>query len=109
MPNRAGWTTEEWLEELRSRTHKLTSSCAALELTNKSLDKKVTELTEEIRRMATADAIAKGVTEELHRRDAVRRSMESQERSSHDRRFKAWVAVVGTLVAAANVVGVVFK
>lgn len=66
-------TTSEWIKTLRERTHRLISTTTALELRIQQLQADVSALTEEVRRMATADEIASGVADELRRRDQSHR------------------------------------
>ncbi len=66
-------TASTWIKELRDRTHKLTSTVAAVDLRVQSLDARVEQLGKEVRRMATADEIAKGVADEIRRRDVDHR------------------------------------
>jgi len=66
-------TSEDWIKVLRERTHKLNNVAATLELSNAQLTKRVNELHAEVRRMSTADEIAKGVADELRRRNQTER------------------------------------
>ena len=79
-------TSEDWIKVLRERTHKLNTTAATLELTTAQLAKRVNELHAEVRRMATADEIAKGVADELRRRAQTER-----EKIDSGMRWLVWV------------------
>ncbi len=62
-----------WIKTLRERTHHLTASIAALDMTTQALQAKVADLTNDVRRMSTADEIAQGVATELEKREVSHR------------------------------------
>ncbi len=86
-----------WIKTLRERTHRLTTVTAALEMQVGLLSKRAEELSEEVRRMATADEIAQGVADELRRRDRGHRE-------KIDASMKRTMWVIGTLLAVFQLV-----
>src|SRR4051812_12886754 len=94
-------TSEDWIKVLRERTHKLTSTCAALEITNSLLSKRVEELTRKVQAMATADEIAKGVAEELHKH-----TVENQRKVNSGMQWLVWT--FGLLLTGLQIVTAVF-
>lgn len=93
--------TEQWVQTLRERTHKLTTTCAALELQAQILGKKVEVLSAEVRRMATADEIAQGVADELRRRDRGHR-----EKIDASMKRTAWL--IGSILGCLQIALAVF-
>lgn len=91
-----------WVKELRERTHKLTSVCAALELNGTRVEKELHELAKVVRAMATADEIAKGVADELRRRDVTHR-----ERIDGSIRRAVWG--IGAVLTALQILSFVLK
>ena len=94
--------TSEWIKTLRERTHKLVSGQAAVELRLQALQKELETITTEVRRMATADEIAKGVADELRRR-------ESEHRARVDSGMRRLLWVFGTVLALLQIMGIVVK
>jgi chromosome segregation ATPase len=99
----------DWVKELRERTHKLTSTCAALELNGERVQKELRELSEIVRKMSTADEIAKGVANELRQREQGERELLATHRARIDNSIRRAVWGIGAVLTLLQILGFVLK
>lgn len=91
--------TAVWIKTLRERTHRLQSTTAALEMSVQMVVRKQDELANQVQRMATADEIARGVADELRRR-------ESSHRDKIDSGLKRMVWSFGVILTVLQIVSI---